>query len=201
MISKELAELVSAVEDLGFQPKINLDRPIYVQPEDSLEYRGARIILICGKLNRSNGLSKELVACIDFLLRNPGYQRKFILEYFKGQKNLSSKLHKFLPDRVSETDFHIIQYKSVPWDIRFNDMFLFLYIRDLVFFDGEKPNIKVKLTDIGEEYFSKLLEIFINEANFLDVFGKVIYEDRTKKIITDVIPSSYWKDNEKLNYK
>lgn len=199
-MKESLQILANRIDEKNLRPSINLERPHYVQPEDLIKYRSARIVLILGMLNTIHGLSKELVSCLDFLLRNPGYQRKFILEYFKNQKNLIKKLNSHSPTDVVETDFHIIRYKSIPWDLRFNDMFLFLYVRKLVEFKGKKPSLRVKLTEYGERYSDSLKEIFVDEVNFLEIFGKSVSEKKTIKIITDVIPNSYWKENEKINY-
>lgn len=201
MMDSKINLLAELIEDQGRELTVNLDRPVYIQPEDSLVYRASRIVLICGLLNKSTGLSKEIVACVDFLLRNPGYQRKFILEYFKGKRNLIKKLEMYDPKSNVESDYHIIQYRSVPWDIRFNDMFLFLFVRKLISFRGEKPNTRVLLSKEGTQYLSKLVDVFIDEVNFLEIFGKTIYESKAIQIITEVIPNSYWKENEKLDYK
>ena len=195
-------DLASRLEQNNLKPRINLERPLYVQPEDRIIYRSTRIILILGMLNTSNGLSKEIIACIDFLLRNSGYQKKFIIEYFKGtQPTLSKKLLQYAPSENIEIDFNIVQYKSVPWDLRFNDMFLFLLVRNFVVFKGIKPNTRILITEKGIEYFKSIKDIFIDEVNFLELFGKRLTEDKAKTIITEVIPNSYWRDNEKLDYQ
>jgi hypothetical protein len=195
-------DLASRLEQKNLKPRINLERPLYVQPEDRIIYRSTRIILILGMLNTSNGLSKEVIACIDFLLRNSGYQKKFIIEYFKGtQPTLSKKLLQYAPSENIEIDFNIVQYKSVPWDLRFNDMFLFLLVRNFVVFKGIKPNTRILITEKGIEYFNSTKDIFIDEVNFLELFGKRLTEDKAKTIITEVIPNSYWRDNEKLDYQ
>jgi hypothetical protein len=195
-------DLANRLEQKELNPRINLERPLYIQPEDRIIYRASRIILILGMLNTKNGLSKEIIACIDFLLRNSGYQKKFIIEYFKeATNNLAKKLSQYAPSENIEIDFNIVQYKSVPWDLRFNDMFLFLMIRELVQFKGVKPNIRVLLTQKGNGYFNSIQNIFIDEINFLELFGKRLSEDKAKSIITDVIPNSYWRDNEKLDYQ
>lgn len=110
---------IDRIEKKGLKPNISLDRPLYFQPEDRIKYRAARIVLIMGMLNTKHGLSKKVIACIDFLLRNTGFQIKFITEYFKDKKILSSKLGKYNPLENIENDFNIVRYKSVPWDIRF----------------------------------------------------------------------------------
>lgn len=195
-------DLANRLEQKKLNPRINLERPLYIQPEDRIIYRSSRIVLIIGMLNTKNGLSKEVIACIDFLLRNSGYQKKFIIEYFKEtQNNLTKKLLQYAPSENIEIDFNIVQYKSVPWDLRFNDMFLFLLVRDFVAFKGQKPNSRIMLTDKGIEYFSSVKDIFIDEINFLELFGKRLSENRAKAIITEVIPNSYWRDNEKLDYQ
>jgi len=198
-----LLKLVSQIEQKSLQPNINLDRPRFLQPEDRMLYRAFRIIFTLGHLNVKTGLSKEVIACMDFLLRNPGYQKKFIIEYFKSKQSiLINKLENYSPSLWVETDFNIVQYKSVPWDLRFNDMFLFLHVRNLVRFVGKKPNLRVCLSETGEKLFETLTheEIFIDEQNFLELFGKRLIEEKAKDIITEVIPSSYWKENEKSNY-
>lgn len=197
---QEIQKLANAIDEKEFRPSINSERPRFFQPEDLIRYRATRIILICGMLNTVNGLSKEIISCVDFLLRNPAYQRKFILEYFKDQQNLTQKLQKYTPKQSIEMDFNIVRYKSIPWDLRFNDMFLYLYIRNLVAFKGKKPALRVQLTDLGIEYFYAIKEVFIDEVNFLEIFGSRIKEEEAKTIITEVIPSSYWKENEELNY-
>src|ERR1700757_5002783 len=176
--STQLKYLSDKIDGKGFKPSINLDRPIFIQPEDRISYRSCRVLLILGMLNTKNGLSKEVVACMDFLLRNPAYRKKFIVEYYKDQTNFIKKLDSYNPSNNYEIDFNIVQYKSVPWDLRFNDMFLFLYIRKYILFKT----------------------IFIEEVNFLEIFGSKLSEDKAISIITDVIPNSYWKENEKFNY-
>lgn len=200
MISRGIQQLATAIDEKDLVPSINQARPRFIQPEDLIRFRATRIILICGMLNTVNGLSKEIISCVDFLLRNSGYQRKFILEYFKEQKNLSQKLQKYSPKQSIEMDFNIVRYKSIPWDLRFNDMFLYLYVRRLVEFKGKKPTLRVKLTEQGQRYFELIKEVFVDEVNFLEIFGSRIKEDDATKIITEVIPNSYWKENEKLNY-
>ncbi len=64
-------------------PNINLDRPHYIQPEDSMTYRASRILLILGCLNTVNGLSKESLACIDFLLKTPFTNANLFLSILK----------------------------------------------------------------------------------------------------------------------
>ncbi len=200
MMDTQINQLIERIGEKQLTPSINLERPIFVQPEDLIKYRASRIILICGMINTKNGLSREIISCVDFLLRNSGYQKKFIIEYFKDQKNLLEKINKYTPQNNVETDFNIIQYKSVPWDLRFNDMFLFLYVRKLVRFMGEKSNLRVFLTDTGMNYFENLKDVFLDEVNFLEIFGKRLDEEKTKEIITQVIPNAYWRENEKLNY-
>lgn len=197
-----IESFIKSIEDQQLTPNINLDRPQYIQPEDRILYRSCRIVLILGMFNTKHGLSKEVIACVDFLLRNTGYQKKFVIEYFKDkQNNLLKKLNQFSSSRNIEMDYNVVQYKSVPWDLRFNDMFLFLKIRSLIDFVGAKPNYRVILNDKGEILFQTIKEIFIEEVNFLELFGKSIQEDKTKLIITDVIPNSYWRENERLNYQ
>ena len=200
-MSVAVNKLFQKIEDKHLDLTINLERPIFVQPEDRILYRSTRIMIILGMLNVKTGLSKEVIACMDFLLRNPGYQKQFIIEYFKDKSNsLSKKLDSYNPSSNIEIDFNIVQYKSVPWDLRYNDMFLFLHIRDFVKFIGTKPNLRVVLTEKGIELFKSLLEIYIDEINFLELFGKRITEEKACKIITDVIPNTYWRENEKFDY-
>lgn len=189
----EIQEFIDLLEEKKSRITVNLERPIYVQPEDRISYRAHRILIILGSLNTKNGLSKEVVACVDFLLRNTGYQRSFILQYFKGQKNIIEKLKHHNPsDDLVDTDRNIVQYKSVPWDLRFNDMFLYLLMRDFVSFIGSKANLRAILTEKGKTYFPKASEIFSQELNFLDLFGSRVSEDKAIQIITEVIPNTYW---------
>jgi hypothetical protein len=196
-----IENFILRLQEKNLRPEINLERPLYVQPEDRIIYRATRIVIILGMLNKKTGLSKEIVACLDFLFRNPGYQKKFIIEYFKGQLNFQTKLSAYIPQESIETDFNIVRYKSVPWDLRFNDMFLYLHVRKLVEFVGQKPNFRVILSDRGTGLFDSLREIFLDEINFLELFGKRFSEERAIEIITDVIPNSYWIENEKLDYQ
>jgi hypothetical protein len=195
--------LIDAISDKGFEPSINLDRPKYIQPEDRIQYRAHRLIVILGMLNTAFGLSKDVIACIDFLLRNEGYQTKFILEYFKGKKNVLNKLETIESSNQMEIDFNIVQYKSVPWDLRFNDMFMYLYVRDIIDYKTDKDghNIRIYLSKIGIDYFKKISEIFPSEINFLELFGMKMSEEKTIKIITEVIPNSYWKQNAEFDNK
>lgn len=190
---------INHIQSKGLKLEVNLERPIYVQPEDRISYRSFRILIIVGMLDVQTGLSKEVVASLDFLLRNKGYQKDFILQYFKGKQNIIKKVAQFNINYVADNDKNIVQYKSVPWDLRFNDMFLFLHIRGLVEFLGIKPTLRVKLSDKGKEIFQKIKDIFPEEVNFLELFGKRLSEEKTIKIITEVIPNSYWRDNEKFN--
>lgn len=199
-MNEEIQKLLEKIEKKGYKPSINLDRPIYLQPEDRIKYRSTRLIIILGQLNTSNGLSKKVIACVDFLLRNTGFQKKFILEYFKDQQNLVSKLDKYNPQEVIFNDFNIIQYKSVPWDLRFNDMFLYLKTRKLIKFEGDKDNLRFFLTEEGLIFFQEIKEYFPDEMNFLELFGKSIDQKKVVNIITDVIPNTYWRENEKLIY-
>lgn len=164
-------------------------------------YRAHRILITLGMLNTKNGLSKDVIACVDFLLRNPNYQKKFILEYFHGQKNIIDKIAKYSSNLQEEIDFNIVQYRSVPWDLRFNDMFLFLYARALIDITGnnKNKNLRLHLSEKGTEYFCKIKEIFPSEVNFLELFGTKVQETKTIEVITDIIPKSYWKQNEKSN--
>jgi hypothetical protein len=193
--------LINAITEKGLTPSINLDRPTYIQPEDRIEFRSARIVVILGMLNTIYGLSKNIIACVDFLLRNESFQSKFIVEYFSGQKNILKKIKDFESSSQTEIDFNVVQYKSVPWDIRFNDMFLFLYVRDLITYktDANDKNVRILLTEQGKTYFDKIKEAFPREMNFLDLFGTRMAEDKTINIITEVIPNSYWKQNVEIN--
>ena len=192
--------LIKRLSESQLPIRINSERPLFVQPEDRILFRSTRIVLILGMLNVKHGISKEVVSCVDFLLRNPGYQKKFIIEYFKEKDGLLKKLDAYNPSQTIEIDFNIVQYKSVPWDLRFNDMFLFLHVRSLVLFIGERPNLRVILSESGVEYFKLIQEVFIDEMNFLELFGKRISEEKSKEIITEVIPNTYWRENEKLDY-
>jgi hypothetical protein len=196
-----IENFITKLQEKELKPEINLDRPLYAQPEDRLLFRTARLVLIMGMLNRKTGLSKETIACIDFLLRNAGYQKRFIIEYFKGKQNLQKKISAYSPQENIESDFNLIRYKSVPWDLRFNDMFFYLYIRELIQFVGQKPNLRVVLNDKGLIFFNSILDIFIDEVNFLELFGKQFIEDKAIEIITEIIPRSYWSENEKLDYQ
>ncbi|MFD0752054.1 hypothetical protein ACFQZS_18005 [Mucilaginibacter calamicampi] len=189
--------LINSISERHLTLRVNLDRPIFVQPEDRMEFRSARIVIILGMLTTANGLSKTVIACVDFLLRNEAFQSKFIVEYFNGQKNIISKVNTFETSLQTEIDFNIVQYKSVPWDIRFNDMFLYLHVRELINHKSDKDNKNVRLflSDIGKQYFEQIKNAFPRELNFLDLFGTRIVEDKLIKIITEVIPNSYWKQN------
>lgn len=199
----KLNHLIQSISDKELTPTINLDRPTYVQPEDRIQYRSTRIVIILGMLNTDFGLSKNVIACVDFLLRNEAFQSKFIIEYFSGQKNILKKIKHFESSNQTEIDFNIVQYKSVPWDIRFNDMFMFLHVRELIAFksDSNQKNIRIQLSDKGKEFYEKIKDIFPKEINFLDLFGSRMVEDRTINIITEVIPNSYWKQNVEINNK
>lgn len=194
---ENLRYLIKNITEKGFKPDINLDRPTYVQPEDRIQYRSTRLIIILGMLNTDNGLSKNVIACVDFLLRNETFQSKFIIEYFAGQKNVLKKLNAIEISNQVEIDFNIVQYKSVPWDLRFNDMFLFLYVRNFISHKSDKndKNLRIFLTESGLTFFENIKDVFPTEINFLDLFGKKMSEDKTIKIITEVIPNSYWKKN------
>lgn len=196
-------QLITSLTAKGLKPNINLDRPTYIQPEDRIQYRATRIIIILGMLNNKFGLSKNVIACVDFLLRNNEFQSKFIVEYFKGQKNILNKIKKFKNSSQTEIDFNIVQYKSVPWDIRFNDMFLYLYVREFIEYktDSNDKNPRIKLTQGGNEFFSKIKGVFPEEINFLDLFGNRLIEAKTIDIITEVIPNSYWKQNVEIENK
>ena len=200
-LKMRLEKFINKLNSKNLITNINLERPNYVQPEDRILYRAHRILVILGMLNTKNGLSKDVIACVDFLLRNPSYQKKFILEYFQGQKNIITKIAKFSSDIQEEIDFNIVQYRSVPWDLRFNDMFLFLYARSLINITGNNKdkNLRLHLSDSGLEYFTKVKEVFPSEINFLDLFSSKVQEKKTIEIITEIIPKSFWRQNEKFN--
>tara|TARA_B100000965_G_C19302326_1_gene630694 strand:- start:11 stop:610 length:600 start_codon:yes stop_codon:yes gene_type:complete len=195
--------LIQSITDKGLKPNINLDRPTYIQPEDRIQFRSTRILVILGMLNNKFGLSKTVIACVDFLLRNEAFQAKFIVEYFNGQKNVLNKLSQFKTKSQIEIDFNIVQYKSVPWDIRFNDMFLYLFVRELITYkaDDNGKNVRIKLTEKGKIYFEKVKDVFPSEINFLELFGSRLVEGKTINIITEVIPNSYWKQNVETDNK
>jgi hypothetical protein len=159
---ESIKHLIKAISDKGRKPSINLERPTYIQPEDRIEYRSCRIIIILGMLNSNFGLSKNVIACVDFLLRNESFQSKFIVEYFSGQKNILKKISKIETSNQAEIDFNIVQYKSVPWDIRFNDMFLFLYVRKLISYktDKDDKNVRILLSEEGIQFFTKITDTF-----------------------------------------
>lgn len=148
--------------------------------------------------NTKHGLSKKVIACVDFLLRNTGFQTKFIIEYFRDKKVLYFKLDKYKPVQNIENDFNIVQYKSVPWDLRFNDVFLYLKTRKLISFKGDRETLRFFLTEQGYTYYDELLEVFYSEVNFLELFGKSVNQDKIINIITEIIPYTYWRENEKL---
>ncbi|WP_426092889.1 hypothetical protein [Flavobacterium sp. DSR3-2] len=81
-----IKHFIDSITEKGLVPNINLDRPNYVQPEDRIQFRAMRLLIILGKLTTNNGLSKEIIACVDFLLRNEHFQTKFILEYYAEKK-------------------------------------------------------------------------------------------------------------------
>lgn len=193
--------LSDAITKRGLEPNINLERPNYVQPEDSIQFRSTRLLIILGMLNKESGLSKEIIACVDFLLRNEHFQSKFILEYYSGKKVVLKKLEKIEKSNQVEIDFNIVQYKSVPWDIRFNDMLMYLYVRNLIVFktDKKNKNLRIKLSENGIKNFQLLKDIFPSEINFLELFGTKMEHDKTIKIITEIIPNSYWKQNAESN--
>lgn len=191
-----ISELINSIEKKNLNPTINLDRPIYVQPEDRILYRAHRVLVILYMLNTKNGLSKKVISCVDFLLRNSNYQKEFLLEYYKGKKTVINKFRAYHSTSSIEVDKNIVKYKSVPWDLRFNDMFLFLLIRELIKFNESKDRPRVLITEAGRNYGSQLESIFSNEINFLEIFGKKLEEDKTVEIITKIIPESYWKKNE-----
>ena len=141
MKESDLNILFKEVEKKNLAISINSERPIFVQPEDRINFRSHRILLILYFLRVKTGLSKEMVACMDFLLRNTSFQRDFVIQYFKNDKTILKKYTTyFTTSLIQEQDKNIVQYKSVPWDIRYNDMFLYLLIRDLVEFRGAEKN-------------------------------------------------------------
>ena len=196
-----IKHLTDAITEKGLEPSINLDRPNYVQPEDRIQFRSTRLLVILGMLNKESGLSKEIIACVDFLLRNEHFQSKFILEYYSGKKLVLKKLEQIEKSNQVEIDFNIVQYKSVPWDIRFNDMLMYLYVRDLIDYKTDKNNnnLRIKLSQNGINNFEILKDIFPSEINFLELFGTKMEHDKTIKIITEIIPNSYWKQNAESN--
>jgi hypothetical protein len=200
---EQIDHLIKSIAENGLKPNINLDRPTFIQPEDRIQYRATRIIVVLGLLNTKYGLSKNVIACIDFLLRNEAFQSKFIVEYFNGKKNILNKINQFKSKSQIEIDFNIVQYKSVPWDIGFNDMFLYLYIRNFITYktNSKEKDLRILLTDEGRNYFNKVKDIFPHEVNFLDLFGSRLIENKTINIITEVIPNSYWKQNVEIDNK
>lgn len=197
-MNSNLDLLISKIDQNSLTPHINLERPVYKQPEDSLIYRSCRILLILGTINTDKGLSKELIASIDFLLRNSAYQSRFILEYFEKNKDLLNKLNSWKKQQNIENDFYLIQYKSVPWDLRFNNMFLFLSIRGFIETKKTSSSLKIKILRDGRVLTEELNDIFKDEISFLNIFDGKIIEKRTKKIIMEVIPNTYWRENETL---
>jgi hypothetical protein len=77
-------------------------------------------------------------------------------------------------------------------------MFLYLKTRKLIEFKGEKETLRFFLSDEGKKYYEQLREIFLTEVNFLELFGKSLSQDKVVKIITEIIPNTYWRENEKL---
>lgn len=197
-MNPDIELLINRIEQKELKVHVSLDRPVYKQPEDSILYRSCRILLILGMINLEKGLSKELIACIDFILRNNGYQSKFIIEYFKNNKELLNKLNSWKKQKNIENDFYLIQYKSVPWDLRFNDMFLFLSIRGFIDTKKTSDSTKIIILEKGMNISEALRSIFEEETNFLNLFNGKIKEKDTKRIITEVIPNTYWRENEKL---
>lgn len=80
-------------------------------------------------------------------------------------------------------------------------MFLYLHVRNLINHKSDKDNknVRLLLSEKGKQYFEKIKEAFPRELNFLDLFGSRITEDKLIKIITEVIPNSYWKQNVALD--
>lgn len=190
-----LDKLILAISENNLRPTINLDRPYFVQPEDRIDYRSARLILIVANLNLEKGLSKKTIACVDFLLRNDCVQSKFIIEYFKKAKDIDEKILKvFSSNGQLDIDFNIVQYKSVPWDLRYNDMYMLLFIRKLIELETNKnkSNAKIKLSNLGDNFYKKIQDIFPKEMNFLDLFDGKIVESRLIEIVTNIIPKTYW---------
>lgn len=200
MISDSIKYLSDAISSKGLEPDINLSRPVYVQPEDRIIYRAMRVVIILGLLNTKSGLSKTLISCVDFMLRNNTLQNIFISEYFRGQKNILNKIKSFTGDLQLEFDYNVIEYKSVPWDIRFNDIFMFLHIRQLIEIQGyhKEKNVRISLSTEGNKLFFKLENIFPDEINFLGIFGKRIIEKKAIQIISNNIPKNYWIKNDNL---
>ena len=93
-----------------------------------------------------------------------------------------------------------MQYKNIPWDLRFNDIFMFLYSRKLIEFVGREKK-RATITKEGIKIYISLSNIFIIEKKFISIFGKRMQEEKLKEIITEVIPDSYWRRNEKVIYQ
>lgn len=180
-MNPDIELLINRIEQKELKIHVSLDRPVYKQPEDSILYRSCRILLILGMINLEKGLSKELIACIDFILRNTEYQSKFILEYFKNNKELLNKLNSWKKQKNIENDFYLIQYKSVPWDLRFNDMFLFLSIRGFIDTKKTSDSTKIIILEKGMNISESLRSIFEEETNFLNLFNGKIKEKDTKE--------------------
>ena len=197
-MNEELKRIISKIKEV---PSVNLNRPKYVQPEDNFIYRASRILLILASMDRAKGLSKDCIACMDFLLRNACYQEKFVIEYFKDSPNKILSIFKtFSPMEFSENDFNLIRYKNIPWDLRFNDIFYFLYARKLIEFIGHEKK-RAKITEKAKENNEKLYSIFSKEYEFLKIFGKAMNEEKATYIISETIPEIFWRENEKLVYK
>ena len=191
---EQFNHLIKSITDKGLKQNINLDRPTYIQPEDRIQFRSTRILIILGMLNNKFGLSKNVIACIDFLLRNEAFQAKFIVEYFNGQKNVLTKLSQFKTKSQVEIDFNIVQYKSVPWDIRFNDMFLYLYVRDLITYKADENEKNKDLELRGDkQYISEVAyKIFLKiwTANVIAKYiFKIYHEVEYSHIYGEIYPT------------
>ena len=65
--------------------------------------------------------------------------------------------------------------------------------------DKKNKNLRIKLSENGIKNFQLLKDIFPSEINFLELFGTKMEHDKTIKIITEIIPNSYWKQNAESN--
>ncbi|WP_426092890.1 hypothetical protein [Flavobacterium sp. DSR3-2] len=74
---------------------------------------------------------------------------------------------------------------------------MYLFVRDLINYkvDKDNKNARIKLSTNGIEKFHLVKDIFPSEINFLALFGKKMDTNKTIKIITEIIPNSYWKQN------
>lgn len=77
-------------------------------------------------------------------------------------------------------------------------MFLFLSIRGFIDTKKTSDSTKIIILEKGMNISESLRSIFEEETNFLNLFNGKIKEKDTKRIITEVIPNTYWRENEKL---